>query len=307
MSPDSPLSQDDLDQLASAVVDGDLDLLDGLSEDDRRAVDRRVSQSRAALDGLSAPVALPSPSIRRDQILKAVATSLDAPGRDDAEEAPVASVTVAAARTTGSRWAAISRWSRPALAVAAAVVVIALAIAGVRAMATNSSRSTAKATSSAGRAPSTTVPFAPAGGVTGSQSQSTAGSAASAATDLGDVGHAATAAALVRLVTDARSRELGNAPNAGALDNNGATSTTTAPGTNPSSARQFDVRSAASCDGSLRAAHPRLGALTSVANATLGSVPVDVLVYRDPSVGGSAERLIAIKTGTCQVLVDRPL
>jgi len=62
-----------------------------------------------------------------------------------------------------------------------------------------------------------------------------------------------------------------------------------------------------SCEPSIRAGHPDLGALRYTATATYQSVPVQVAVYDVADTTAASGRLIVTRADDCQVLLDQLL
>ena len=90
----------------------------------------------------------------------------------------------------------------------------------------------------------------------------------------------------------------------------GSTSTTVATDsvtpTSTTLATPVPLSSPPSCDATIRATRPELGAIRFAASAVYQSRPVQVIIYEVPGDGPTSYRLIATAANDCAVLLDQP-
>jgi hypothetical protein len=309
MTDPAPLSSDDLDLLASSLIDGESDDLDRLSVEQRDEVQRRAEELEMARGHLAEPVALPSPSVQDRQLANATEPITDSPtavpplpARSSGRSSPASPDRRSSRRSARRRLVA-----RAAMGAAAVIVLVALGLGLSRGWSSGSSRSTAAST--ARSASHSTVTTAPAGSPERATAREGSSADLSATGELGAIGSFATPAALAKRVGSLVQQQSLSTKSTDRFAPQAASRSATTPSlANGYAAPSRDFAAeVARCDSTVRAGRPDLRAAVLVGQATLASTPVDIVVYDNAGGASASQQLIALRAGTCEVLVDRAL
>ena len=292
-----------VDQAASATLDGapHEDTADGVDPATLAGV---VGQFAAVAALVAEPTPTPPTSVVDRHIEAALAAFEPAPAADRVVGPAV--VPIAAHRRPRP---AVGRW----LAVAAAIAVVALAIPVLRSLASSSSSShdtaaTSASVASAGSEVADQSPAAPRSGQATESGAST--TTAPPSPELGNTDVASSQVALGSASSSAELDALVHQAAPAATTAQGSTSTTVATDsvtpTSTTLATPVPLSSPPSCDATIRATRPELGAIRFAASAVYQSRPVQVIIYEVPGDGPTSYRLIATAANDCAVLLDQP-